>query len=701
MRTKVTLVLLLLNVVLFFFIFTFVRKWQTDALWGRDQKRVLGPEAAAIQSLEISGGRLAEPVSLEKRSDGWTMTKPIEWPANPHAVSRILNELMFLEQETSFLVKDLTKSGLSLAEYGLDKPKLTVTFTGGADNGLATGSTAPARLKTVSLRIGDPTKVGNRLYVLSPDGERIYVVGRSLVDSVALTLNQLQADTIFNIPLFEVRSFNLQTAAPTNLRIRIRRDGPLWSFEAPILTRADRLQVELAINGLNALHTKSFIDPSALPPPERMALTNPTFRLTLEGNGRRATLLLGAPVAPAGPMPAAQPAGNDRPPESTTDYYAKIEDRAPMFTVAVSDQLFATLRNAQEDLRDKRLLSFDPRALTSLTLAAPNRSEVTLQRLETGQQPLDTDPWQIVTRAANQAPQTLPADLALVHRVIQKLNLLQALRFLRDAPQAIELENWGFNRPEREITLNFSNKGTFAEGSSPAATPAAVTLLIGVASEREGRAYAKLANEPFIYLVDPDILRETPVTATYYRDRLLRELPEGARITGLALTDTTAKTELFSHQLTAGETWPQALAAEPEAKRTALLALLEQLSSLRAKSFVLDSFPPTVEIAGEARPWRYSLEATVSLVGGTGAQTETITLFFTERTGGGTQLAGSPSPKFNVVFEADQRLIDALFALTQDPRDSGSAPPAATPSPPAPPPASAKESLPAAQPPGH
>jgi Domain of unknown function (DUF4340) len=701
MRTKVTLVLLLLNVVLFFFIFTFVRKWQTDALWGRDQKRVLGPEAAAIQSLEISGGRLAEPVSMEKRSDGWTMTRPIEWPANPHAVSRILNELMFLEQETSFLVKDLTKSGLSLADYGLDKPQLTVTFTGGADNALPTGGTAPAKFKTVSLRIGDTTKVGNRLYVLSPDGERICVVGRSLVDSVALTLNQLQADTIFNIPLFEVRSFNLQTAAPTNLRIRIRRDGPRWSFEAPILTRADRLQVELAVNGLNALHTKSFIEPSALPPPERTALANPTFRITLEGNGRRATLLLGAPVTPAGPMPAAQLTGDDHPPEPATDYYAKIEDRAPVFTVAVSDQLFATLRNAQEDLRDKHLLSFDPRALTSLTLAAPNRSEVTLQRLETGQQPLDTDPWQIVTRAANQAPQTLPADLALVHRVVQKLNLLQALRFLRDAPQAIELENWGFNRPEREITLNFSNKGTFVEGSSPAAMPAAITLLIGVASEREGRAYAKLANEPFIYLVDPDILRETPVATTYYRDRLLRELPEGARITGLALTDTTAKTELFSHQLAAGETWPQALAAEPEAKRTALLALLEQLSSLRAKSFVLDSFPPTVEIAGEARPWKYSLEATVSLVGGTGAQTETTTLFFTERTGGGTQLAGSPSPKFNVVFEADQKLIDALFALTQSPRDSGSAAPALTPPPAAPAPTPAKESPPAAQPPGH
>ena len=91
---------------------------------------------------------------------------------------------------------------------------------------------------------------------------------------------------------------------------------------------------------------------------------------------------------------------------------------------------------------------------------------------------------------------------------------------------------------------------------------------------------------------------------------------------------------------------------------------------------MLDSFPPTVEIAGEARPWKYSLEATLSLVGGSGrADGHADTLFFTERTGGGTQLAGSP--QFNVVFEADQKLIDALFTLTFGPRDPGPPAPAA------------------------
>ena len=70
---------------------------------------------------------------------------------------------MFLDHFTSFLVKDLSKSGLSLADYGLDKPQITLTFTAGVDDGSARNG-VPAAPKTVTLRIGDATKVGNRLY---------------------------------------------------------------------------------------------------------------------------------------------------------------------------------------------------------------------------------------------------------------------------------------------------------------------------------------------------------------------------------------------------------------------------------------------------------------------------------------------------------------------------------------------------------
>lgn len=669
MRTKVTLVLLFLNVALFFFIFTFERSWRTERAFLEASRRVLGPEAANIQSLAITGGRFATAIKLEKRGDSWYLTQPLAWPANPNAVSRILNELQFMEHETSFTVRDLAKTGQTLADFGLAPPAMTVAFTSPR---LAANGQPAAEVRYV-LKIGDATKVGNRLYVLSPDGTRIHVVGRSLADSLNLTLDELRADTVFTIPVFEVRAFTLQTAAPANLKIRLRRDGARWTFESPIITRAGKTAVDLAINGLNALRVSSFLDPQAADA-DRTGLANPALRLTLDGNSRRETLLIGNPVSAAPDAPNAVPAA--------AGYYAKMEDKPPVFTLSLPAALLDTLKNAQETLRDPHVLDFDPRTVSALALSAPNYPELNLQRLEASALAPDATPWQIVLRSATQGPQTQPADPARIQRLLTQLTLLTAQKFVSDAPSAADLENYGFNRPERAITLTFAAPPAASLNGAPPETPPAVTLLLGAASEKEDRVYAKLANAPFVYLVDPDILRETPVVPRVYRNRLIRELPAGAKITSLTLTDLATHAVLLAAKTDAtAPTWTAALAPEPAARRAVIETLLGQLRTLRAKDFVLDRFSAAAEVAGELRPWKYQLDATIALVGGADAQTSTTTttLYFSERTGGGTQLVGSK--EFNLVFEAEQPLLDALWALTYGPHDPGpvAAPPATAP----------------------
>ena len=55
MRSKVTLVLLFLNVALFFFIFYFERDWRIERASLEARRRVLGPEASDIRKLEVAG----------------------------------------------------------------------------------------------------------------------------------------------------------------------------------------------------------------------------------------------------------------------------------------------------------------------------------------------------------------------------------------------------------------------------------------------------------------------------------------------------------------------------------------------------------------------------------------------------------------------------------------------------------------------
>jgi hypothetical protein len=655
MRTKVTLVLLFLNVALFFFIFKFERGWRIEMASLEARKRVLGAEAANIQSLKISGPGVVQPVSLVKHPDGWYLAEPFEWPANPHAVSRIIYDLQFLEHETSFSVRDLAKNNQSLADYGLDKPSLVITFASADPSDPKAGGATP-----VTLRLGNKTKDGNLLYLLSPDGERVHVVRRDLAESLAQTIDQLRSETVFSIPVFEVQSFNL-TATPANLRIRLRRAGNRWLFEAPVQARASKTETELAINDLNALRVKSFVT-AALPDASRAA--NPTLRISLEGNNRSETLLLYSPV---GGVPSTGTAS----PEAGNEYYARMESKgegtATLFTVVLSDRLKDRLDNAQTELRDLHVLDFDPRTVTALTLEAPGQPELTLQSLESLPGPGDTAKtpaaadaaWQIVRRNAPQGLQTQPADGQVIQRVLEQLAQLSAKNsrsFLSDAPTSEALENWGFNRPERTVTLTLAH--------APSAAARTIKLELGAGNAGGSSAFARVGGSGSVYEVDPEILRETPVDPLGYRDRLLRELPPGAQITALRLTDITSKAVLFERQIS------------PTAKDDAVKTLVGQLAVLRAKAFVSDQFVPNVMADGEVRPWKYQLDATITLVSGAaGPQTSTTTLFLTDRLGGNRQLAGSSSPEFNGVWELEQPFVDALWTLTYGARDPGAPPP--------------------------
>jgi len=623
MRSKVTLVLLFLNVALFFFIFYFERDWRIERASQEARRRVLGPEAANIRTLEVTGTAPGSSFSIERRGDAWFLTRPVEWPANLNAVSRILNELQFLEHETSFSTRDLGKNGQKLADYGLDQPKLTLSFTSG-DEGAAG--------RTTVLRIGDTTKVGDHLYLLSNDGQKIHVVSRSLADSLSVPFDQLRSDVIYSIQVFEARSLNLQTAAPSNVRVRLDREGTRWLFRTPVNARAGKNATELAINALDALRVKSFVlqNPPATPP-----AAAPSLRVTIEGNNRHETLFVGAQT------------------DEDHVYYAQLEDRRAIFTVSIPQGLMNTLRNAADDLRDRHILDFDASAVTSITLSALNQPELALQRLESAGGGHEAG-WQIIRRgSASPGSQALAADSAAVQRLLEQLETLSALRFQSDAPTNADIEDWGFNRPEREVALTI--------GGTPSTQ---VTLQVGLPTKRENIAYARIAGLPSVYAVEPDILKDTSASPLAWRERLLESLPASARITSLTLTNAGDNSVVYSRKLSESETWETAVASEAPPRKAAVTEILGQLRALRAARFVQDGFPDKVFAAGEVRSWKYRLDATVALPGGAGAgQVNTMTLWFAERTGGTEQLAGSKD--FGAVFAVEQPLLDALWTLTQ------------------------------------
>lgn len=607
MRTRLTLALLAANCILFGIIFYLQQDGRREG-GGDRTRRVFGTEASNIDYLEIQLPDEEESRVLRRDGENWNIISPLQWPANFFAVNRILQQIQFLEKETSFRTSDLNNTRQSLADYGLETPRATLIFGRGSQR--------------YEVQVGEPTDIGNRLYILDPSREWIHVVHREFAESLSLQLSEMRSDTVFDIPLFEARSLNVQLGSHS--KVRLARHDAGWSFETPFQTRADKKSVEAVINRLNGLQIRQF--ETATADTEAYGLNNPVMRVTLEGNSRRATLLVGSAVP-----------GRDQ------LIYAKLADNPTVFALA-SEPLRAVER-AQDLLRDRKIVHIDRDRITSLSLALPGSSEVLLQKLETSQ-------WQIVTRRDDQSLRMLPADTALVERLLASLDDAHVVRFESDAPSDADLSRYGFDEPQRTVVLGNDEDGILLLGAH-------------VPNSNGSEIYARLSNSRFVYTVDASLLREIAVSPLYFRDRLLLRQPEGAIVSSLRIRKLDTSEDIFAASLPSPEaTWPEVAADMPEAERSALLALLTELRSLRVQRYIMDSLPDTFEIEGNEVSFEYVLEADLLLVGGDTPQKSQLRLLLSDRLGGQTLIAGLGEQE--VVFAARQSLIDALAPLLFD-----------------------------------
>jgi hypothetical protein len=196
---------------------------------------------------------------------------------------------------------------------------------------------------------------------------------------------------------------------------------------------------------------------------------------------------------------------------------------------------------------------------------------------------------------------------AAVQRLLGQLETLSAVRFQSDAPTNADIEEWGFNSPEREITLTLGGASTATQ----------VTLQIGQPDQARERRLCE-DRRPALRLRrragHPEATRaRRPSPGGSGRWR--RSLPRpGSRPWRSPISPTTRPSTRTSSS--DGQTWDTALVSETAPHRDAIMAILGQLRALRAASFAQDGFPDKVLAAGEMRPWKYRLDATVSLPGG-------------------------------------------------------------------------------------
>lgn len=604
MRWKVTIILLLLNIVTFYGIFFF--KEHAPNKEART-KTTLGTAIVDIDRIEIINKAFKEPRIFERHNGQWKITSPIEWPANLFAIQRIITQLQFLIHEARFSIEEIQQTGQSLEDYGLKDPSILLKFRG--INGEHT------------LAIGNATHLGNRVYVMDPDQKNILVVKDSLLDSIAANLEDLRAQQIFNIPLYELNKLKIQLLSPHNLKIWLSKEKDSWAFDAPIQTKANNTLVNNAINQLTAINTHRIVFGDEADQ-AHILLHNPLMRVTLEGSNQKQTLIV---------------AGSGKQTNDENYYYAQLEDNATIFTVPAKP--FDSLQDAQQVLREKQLITIKTDALRNITISQ-SRKKIQLQKLE-------NEDWQLVNSSPTGKLVTTAADTGELERIQKRLQALEVIAFASDAPSSADLENYGFNDPQRIIELDADKKQT---------------LIIGGIDAQSGNLYAKLAESPYVYRVNPNILSFFPLNELHYKMRLMDKLPKGAIINGLKVVYLGSNEKiLFEQQLdSANSDWESVLAQLPPQKKQSILGIIEGIKRFSVRNYLKNNFEKMVTLDEQTQfPWTLKVEAQVLFPGGDTSETKTIEYHFTKRLSGNLQIGGSAQK--NVIFSAEQDWIDHLF----------------------------------------
>lgn len=568
MRFKLTLLLVILNICLFGFLYYLDQTRSASSSYSNEERLVLTPGLIqSVDKVRVTSASLDESWEFNRSgADRWEVSDPVNWKANRFAIDNLLSQLSFLRWDTRFSLDELRRADQGLETYGLDAPTAEIYLEN--DN------------RSVRLRIGSATEIGNRLYVLSPDERHVMVVQRDFFSDISQDMSHYLEPQLLDIPPFEIRAVQLQVREQGNIRTRFLRENNRWRFESPVNAPADNEAVARLLDQIHQLDAIEFLSEAG----SQTGLDRPLLRLVVEGMGRREALIIGNRYDE-----------ND----SESPRYAQLERYPAIFLM--DGAIVSALEDVQERLRERRFLRPLGEAWTSIEIRSGERV-TTLQRLENGQ-------WQVLFTNEAGVLQSISADMGIVQETMRRLRALEAVSFASDAPSELDYDRFGLSEPRRTVRI----QGLRSQQTR---------LRLGAIDPDDNLLFADTSANGTVYRVEPHILQDIPIDPLHYRDRVLRSLPDSAQVIEVRLMDR------------------QAAEAEP-LRRLEAEDIPEPLSQFIARTtverYLSIPFQDPLRLDRQRRiPWRYQFE--VDFLSSPGSDSvRTLEFLMTERLGGAQQ----------------------------------------------------------------
>ena len=241
---------------------------------------------------------------LARKDGNWTIASRNNAPADSRAVRRLIDALQ--NARVTRFVEDVASN---LPKYGLDKPRLQITFSSFASENTAETKAGEEPFATLSFGKEDEDNVYARL----TDEPFVVTARRGLLDQIPADPLQWQELSIFKLKPDQIHRLSITTDKELSLE---RGENNQWHWLKGT-GQIDGNNVQSLLNTLSSLHAARWL--GAIKPQDGLEKPQLTLAFTTSSDDKTPhRLIIGAPA-------------NDG------TWYAHVDDREGTFTISNSD----------------------------------------------------------------------------------------------------------------------------------------------------------------------------------------------------------------------------------------------------------------------------------------------------------------------------------------------------------------------------
>ena len=369
---------------------------------GPKKDKVFSVEADKIEEITIRA-EAGDKTTLRKSGSEWQMVDPVAARPDTAEISGLTTNLSSLEIQSV-----VQENAPDLAAYGLDKPRVEVSFKSGG--------------QAQTLQIGQKTPPGTDLYAKRANDNKVFLISSYLDSTFNRGTFDLRDKTVVRVERDKLESVEV---AAGGREMKFVKSGAEWQIAAPVQGRADFNAVDGLVSRLTGLQMKSVADAEAdANELKKYGLDKPVATVRLGSGSSQAALAIGG-TAEEGSV------------------YAKDAARPAVYTIEAA--LLDELKKAPDDFRQKDL--FDARTFnaTRLEIARGGQTFAFEKAKSKNKDGQEEEKWRQV------APQAREVDQPKVESLLSTITGARATGF------AAASEKSGLDTPELTVTIKFDD----------------------------------------------------------------------------------------------------------------------------------------------------------------------------------------------------------------------------------------------------